>query len=49
LEKFLRETEYLHEKPARRRFSGSKAGWALVIASLGVVSLIAVAAFSLLH
>jgi hypothetical protein len=46
VDQFLRETEYLREKPARRRFSGSRARW--IITLLGV-SLIAFAAFSLLQ
>ena len=46
LDRFLRETEYLREKPERRRFSGRQARW--IIALLGA-SLVAFAAFSLLH
>lgn len=49
LDRFLRETEHLHGKSARRRFPGSKAGWAALIASLGTLGIIAFAVFSLLR
>ena len=45
LDRFLRETEYLREGPARRHFSGSQARWIIVLLS---ASLIAFAALSLL-
>jgi hypothetical protein len=49
VDRFMQETEYLREKPARRGFSGSQASWKAAIASLGVIGMIAITLLGLLH
>jgi hypothetical protein len=48
VDRFLRETDYLREKPARQSLTADK-GKQAILAFLGIISMIAAAALGLLN